>query len=119
MIDANYFIVFLIYFIPTLVIVSLMFLRINIFRAILAVLEKVTEQVNRWTGNWKNYILNQIETINSHRIIFFTRGDDSMNLNKAMMYVLHNEHTNNIKVVHLYEKEENIPDKLGKDIDFF
>ena len=117
-IDGNYVIVFLFYFIPTLIIVSLMFLRLDIFRAILAALESITKKLNKWTGEAKNYFLDQIETINNQRVIFFTRGDDSVSLNKAMMYVLHNEHTNNIKVVHLYQDEGQIPEKLEKDLEF-
>ncbi len=117
-IDTDYIIVFLIYFIPTLIIVSLMFLRLSILRGFLAILENITQHINRWAGNTRKYLVNQIETINSHRIIYFTRGDESSNLNKAMVYVLHNEHTNNIKVVHLYKKEEDIPEKLARDIDF-
>jgi len=116
--DEQNFMVFLIYFVPTLIIVSLTFLRLSILRGFLAILENITQSINRWAGNTRKYLVNQIETINSHGILYFTRGDESSNLNKAMLYVLHNEHTNNIKVVHLYKNEKDIPEKLAKDIDF-
>lgn len=117
-IDEQNIIVFLIYFIPTMVMVTIMFLRLSIFRVILYILETITIKINEWTGNMKHNLLKQIDTINSHRVIFFTRGENSSSLNTAILYVLHNEPTNNIKIIHLYKKEEDIPEQLSRDITF-
>jgi amino acid transporter len=118
MIDEQNVIVFLVYFIPTIILVTIMFLRLSIFRVILYILESITMKINEWTGKVKNNLLTQIEIINSHRVIFFTRGENSSSLNTAILYVLHNEPTNNIKVVHLYKNEEDIPAQLSHDLKF-
>ncbi|OQA16447.1 MAG: hypothetical protein BWY64_02559 [bacterium ADurb.Bin363] len=118
MIDKQNIIVFLIYFIPTVIVVSLMFLRVSILRMILYILETITKQINDWTGRTKDSIVKHIDNINSHRVIFFTRGDNSASLNTAILYVLHNEPTNNIKVVHIYKEEKDIPQKLSQDLEF-
>jgi len=49
-------------------------------------------------------------------VVFFTRGDDMLNLRRAIEYVLANEQTRNIKVVHVYRDEAEIPEKLAEQL---
>ena len=50
--------------------------------------------------------------------MLFTRGDDAANLNRALLYVRSNEHTDTIRVVHVFKDESKIPDTLARDIKF-
>jgi len=45
-------------------------------------------------------------------VIFFTKTDEIHILNKAVLYAHHNEHIDRIKLIHLYELEEQIPRHL-------
>jgi len=63
-------------------------------------------------------IRNKIEEISAQQIVFFTRGDNIANLNNAMLYVRHNEHTNRIKIVTVVSDGEQAPTSLERDLEF-
>ena len=108
--------IFLAYFGVTMAAVWAMLLRVKILQALLymgrAIHEKLAElndAVARWTYG-------KIEEINSQAIIFFTRGDGPANLRRAIEYVLDNEHTRTLKVVHVYDDEKHIPPQLAQQL---
>jgi len=49
-------------------------------------------------------------------VVYFTKGDDPSVLDKAALYVLKNEQTNLLKVVHVYQREEEIPPDLASQL---
>lgn len=107
---------FLIYFAVAMAIVTIMFARVTILKWFLymgkAAHEKV-EALNRALSDWT---LGKVNAINSQSMVFFTRGDSPANLRRAIEYVLHNEQTRNLKVVHVYQDEEDIPKKLAQQL---
>jgi hypothetical protein len=68
--------------------------------------------------NMVDYIRTKIKEINSQQVVFFTRGDNIGNLNNAMLYVRHNEHTNRIKIVTVVQDQAEVPDKFKQDVEF-
>jgi len=109
---------FLIYFVPSLAIVGVMFLRIQMLRAVLGVVDAIMVRFNAWSKRTKDGIEGWIEKINSQRIVFFTKGDNASNLNLAILYVLQNEPTKRMTIFHLYDDESKIPEKLRSDVEF-
>ena len=110
--------VFLEYFIPALLVVSIMLGRITILQACLFLVRSVFHFfIKRMTG-MTQMIRSKIDEINAQQIVFFTRGDNLANLNSALLYVQQNEHTNRIKVVNVVRDESEIPPNLKRDIDF-
>ncbi len=109
--------VFLIYATITIFVVALMFLRIQIMKMILFISRAATEKVQTLNNTISRKVLNKVEEINSKRVIFFTRGDNAANLNRAALYVLENEQTNRMHVVHIYQQEEEIPPHLVSDLE--
>jgi amino acid transporter len=116
--DADYFVVFAFYFVPTATVVAVMFLRNRILHLVLylsrAVLDKATEFNNK-VSNWAR---TRYEEITSQPIVFFTRGDDAANLNRAMLYVRENEHTQQIRVIHVFQDRDKVPESLARDLKF-
>ena len=49
--------------------------------------------------------------------MFFSRGDNVASLNQAILYVLRNEHTNNLKVVTVLDESEELPERLRPDLE--
>jgi hypothetical protein len=96
--------------------VALMFWRIHLLRLVLYVVRTAVSGVDRWAARTTARTEEKISQINSMGVIFFTKGDSVANLNLAMLYVLENEQTNNLKVVHLFEREEDIPPNLAHDV---
>jgi hypothetical protein len=58
----------------------------------------------------------KIAEINSRSVVYFTKGDDPVGLNRAALYVLENEQTNLMTVVNVYENEEDIPPELAEHL---
>lgn len=110
--------VFLEYFIPALLVVSIMLGRITILQACLFLVRSVFHFfIKRMTGITQ-MIRSKIDEINAQQIVFFTRGDNLANLNSALLYVQQNEHTNRIKVVNVVRDESETPPNLKRDLDF-
>jgi amino acid transporter len=116
--NPHYLGVFLEYFIPTLLVVSIMLGRITILQACLFIVRSVLHFfIKRMTGITQ-MIRSKIDEINAQQVVFFTRGDNLANLNRAMLYVRQNEHTNRIKVVNVVRNKCDVPPNLKRDLDF-
>jgi hypothetical protein len=105
--------IFLVYFTITVTAVGLMFSRITVLRALLYIGHAIQEQVRSINEKVEGWTITKMTEINSQAVVFFTRGDGPANLRRAIEYVLHNEHTKNLKIVHVYDDEDNIPAKLA------
>jgi amino acid transporter len=108
--------VFAIYFTVTVAVVAVMFLRIQILKVILAMSRAIVEWVHAINDAVNRRVREKIEAINSQAVVFFTRGDNAANLNKAALYVRANEQTKRLIVVHVYDDEEEIPPNLAEDL---
>ncbi len=108
--------IFLIYLAVAITVVGIMFLRVRILQALLymgrAIHDKVRE-INEGVDAWTT---GKITEINSQAMVFFTRGDGPANLRRAIEYVLDNEHTNTLIVVHVYQDEARIPAQLSDQL---
>ena len=116
--NPAYFRVFLIYFVPTVLVVYIMLGRIWLLKACLFMLRRVSQSIGDTTTALSQAIRDKIEEINSQQVVFFTRGDRLHNLNEALLYVRNNEHTNRIKVVTVVQDESEVPPRLKKDLKF-
>ena len=96
--------------------VAVMFLRIQLLKVVLFVARAILERANAFNTWIAGGVRRNIETINSRVVIYFTRGDDTALLNRAALYVLENEQTNHLKVVHIYVDEATIPKDLAKNL---
>jgi amino acid transporter len=106
------------YFVPTLLIVVFMLCRIAILKACLFMIRASIAALIGPMHTIADAIRTKIKEINSQQVVFFTCGDDTANLNNAMLYVRQNEHTNRIKVVTVVRDEKDVPKKLKEDLEF-
>ncbi|MCB9680718.1 MAG: APC family permease [Alphaproteobacteria bacterium] len=108
--------VFATYFVGAGAIVGLMFLRIELLKVLLFVLRAVVERIQSVSDAVGNGVRGLIERINGRVIVYFTKGDDPAELNRAALYVLENEQTNRLKVVHVYDAENPVPPHLAEHL---
>jgi hypothetical protein len=101
------------YFAATVAVVAVMFLRLQILKIGLYVSRALVERLSTTSGWVHEAILREIERINEKAMVFFTKGDDLVTLNQAALYVLDNEQTSRLKVVYVYEEEDEIPPHLA------
>ncbi len=107
---------FAIYLLATGAAVGIMFVRLELLKLGLSLLRVVVEKAkafNEWT---RATVLRKIEEINSLTVVYFTKGDDLAILNRAALYVLTNEQTNRMKVIHVYGQEQDVPSDLAKQL---
>jgi hypothetical protein len=116
--NPEYFRVFLEYFLPTLLVVSIMLTRLSLLNAALFVVREALAWVDRKMGGLSATIRTKIEEISAQQIVFFTKGDDIAKLNHAMLYVRNNEHTNRIKFVTVMGEGEEPPPRFLDDVKF-
>jgi amino acid transporter len=104
------------YFFVTAGVVALMFLRREILKGVLYVSRAIVENLGN-ASNWFNRLIaGEIRRINESAVIYFTRGDNIVTLNRAVLYVLANEQTSHLKVMHVYERESEIPAQLAEQL---
>lgn len=116
--NPPYLAVFLEYFVPAMLVVSVMLGRITILEACLFLVRTTLMSAIKHMTAISQWIRAKIDEINSQQIVFFTRGDNLANLNRAMLYVQQNEHTNRIKIVTVVRSEDEVPPNLKHDLDF-
>jgi len=116
LLDPTYVRVFGVYFAGALAIVGLMFLRVQLLRLVLFVSRAVVEKATAVNERIRITVRSKIEEINSRRIVYFAKGADPAELNRAALYVLENELTNYMQVVYAYDEEEEIPKALAKNL---
>ena len=118
LLNPGYVWVFAEYLVPTILVVAIMRGRIGLLKVCLFVVQAVSEKTQKLTGTWSESLQERIRAINSQQFVFFSRGDNVDNLNKVILYVLRNEHTNRVKVVTVVGDGDDVPPKLERDIGF-
>jgi len=114
--NPSYLKVFFTYLTVCAAAVAVMFLRVQILRGILASLRVIVVRIQN-SSRWLTVrMMRKIRQINSFQVIYFSRGDDLAALNRAALYVLNNELTTRLKVVHCYDKREDIPAALTENL---
>ena len=101
-IDYMNLLFFLEYFIPTVLLVVIMYLRIPILKAVLQVLNNLMSKILVW----RTKIIDNIITITDQRVILFTRAVGLRRLHAAFNYIVKNESSRSVVVLHLYSRPE-------------
>ncbi len=115
--NPRYLVVFLEYFLPGMLLVSIMLYRTALLRGALYVLKYLSDRIFRFISSSGELVSRWIEEINSQEFVFFTKNDDVGVLNKVMSYVQQNEQTRNLKIVTVLPEGEEVSPGLAKDIE--
>jgi len=110
--------VFLFYFIPSILFITIMLNRTLLLKLGLKALNESFNPIRKHITQIDKHIHKTIDTINSQSFVFFTKGDSISNLNKVMLYISENEHAKKLKIVILENEYNKVPEKLGEEIDF-
>jgi hypothetical protein len=97
-IDHKNLLYFMEYFIPTVLLVVIMYLRIPILKAILQLLNNLMAKFLLW----RTIIIDRITALTEQRVVLFTRGGNLRRLHDAFNYIVHNESSRSVVVFHLY-----------------
>ncbi|WP_428741549.1 APC family permease [Tenacibaculum sp.] len=111
-------VVFLDYFIPTIIFIIIMLNRTVLLKLVLRVIYAIFNPVRRLVLNMDKQITQTVNRINDQEFVFFTKGDNIATLNKVMLYIIKNEHTRKIKIVLALDKDGTVPINLPDEISF-
>jgi len=110
---------FAIYFTIVILAIFTMFARIRLLKLLLFMVNDISAFVPLPKG-LKDGILawskSEAKKIKSQSMAFFTKTDQLAQMNKAILYVLDNEITDNLKMVHVYESQDTIPAALQRNV---
>lgn len=112
-IDVKNVEIFEVYFLVTFAIIAATLMRTQLLRAALFTVQGMSTNVIGLSNRLSDWVMQEIEFVNSSPVVYFTRGDNLSQLNKAALYVLENEQTKLFKVIHVYEHEDDIPKDLA------
>lgn len=116
--NPPYLAVFLEYFIPAVILLSVMLGRIALLKAGLFIVRAVVATLVRPMSAVAHRIRDKIDEINAQQVVFFTRGDNIANLNNVMLYIRRNEHTNRAKIVTIVKDPKDVPPQLEAHLAF-
>lgn len=116
--NSEYVRIFLIYFVPTALLVFVMLGRTGLLKVGIYIVRSLATKVFLVGRRVITSMENKLDEINSQAVVFFTRGDNIANLNQALLYVRHNEHTNRVKVVTVVKDKNDVAPGLAKDLEF-
>lgn len=112
------FSVFLEYFIPSIIFISIMLNRTILLKFLLKLIHTIFDPIRKFVLVTDKKLLAVIHRINSQEFVFFTKGDNIANLNQVMLYISKNEHTKKLKLVFVTNESNPIPKNLALEIDF-
>jgi hypothetical protein len=108
-IDYKNLLFFLTYFIPTVTVVSIVYLRIRILKFIVNLENKLMDKI----FIWRSMMIDKIMDITSQEVLVFTRGGNLPKLRRAFDYIIKNEDSHKVYVVYLQNKKD---EKVIKDL---
>ncbi len=97
-INYRFFLYFAVYFVPAVLLVSLMYSRIALYKTVLTLANEALERI----FVWRSVIIDHIMEITNIRVVLFIRGGRLNRLAKAFEYIAKNESSRMITVVRLY-----------------
>jgi len=116
--NPPYLRVFLQYFIPAMLIITVMLSRVTLLKGLLFSVRGFISGMSHPLHGLAGWIERKIEEIKELEVVFFTRGDNLANLNRAVQYVRRNEHTNRMRIATVVGEKREVPERLARDIAF-
>jgi amino acid transporter len=116
LLNPQYVRIFAAYFAVAIAIVAVMFLRVEILKLMLLMTRAAVAKLGHAARRLNKAIISHIERVRNLPVIYFTRGDDLAALNRAALYVLANELTDRLTVVHCFEREEDAYPQLAANL---
>ncbi len=115
--NPKYLVTFLMYFVPSILIISAMLARKDIMVFMAKILKSVQGKYRKHTVMGERSLYNSIKKLTKQQFVFFSKGDDIASLNKVMMYLHENETTNKIKIVSVLKEYQKPSEQFLVDFD--
>jgi len=113
-IDYKNLLYFLTYFIPTVLVVSIIYARIKLLKLIVHLENKLMDRI----FIWRSAMIDKIMDISTQEVLVFTRGGNLPKLRRAFDYIVKNEDSQKVYVVYLQsQKNDEVIENLKADLE--
>lgn len=112
----EFLIVFLQYFIPSVIIVYLLLSRKQVLQQFLFVFKDVIGSIENGMKKIEKHIAFKLHTLTRQQFVYFSKGDDISQLNRAIQYVEENEITRTLKIVTIVKEDAAISESFLSDL---
>ena len=104
--------IFLMYYAITFGIVLLILMRTSILKFLLNAIQHSVGLLPGTKQSLSKILQKLVDHINSLQTVYYTKGDNLSTLNRAAQYVLLNEQSKRLKIVHVYSEKDKIPPSI-------
>ncbi len=109
--------VFAAYYAVGLGVIAFFFLRVQLLKIVLFASRSILQRLHTLNERVGAIVMRKIDETSRRPVIYFASSDDVAALNQAVLYVVNNEQTRLMKVVHVFENENAIPRKLREHVE--
>jgi len=113
----EYLVVFLQYFVPSILIIFLLLNRKELLKIVLVVIDSFFDTVTDFAKLSKIHATRLMNRLSNQQFIYFSKANSIAELNKVMMYVQENEATNKLKIVTVLKEDQNVSADFLKDLE--
>ncbi|MCB0795885.1 MAG: APC family permease [Flavobacteriales bacterium] len=113
----DHLVVFIQYFVPTMLVIYVFLKRNVILEYLVVVLSSFLDSLQSLARSGRNRLSRTIRQLKAQEFVFFTKGDDISVLNQVMIYVTENEITRDLKVVTVLKKGATVPPDFLRDLE--
>ncbi len=113
----EYLVVFLQYFIPSILTLYILLNRKQILQYLLIVVTSFFDTIRRLSVISRFHITRKIRQLSEQEFVYFTKGDDIAVLNKVMIYVQENEITTKLKIVTVLKDGQEVSPSFMSDFE--
>lgn len=104
----DYLVVFLQYFLPTMLIIFLFLIRNQVLNYLLIVLRSFFDSFKNQSRYIEIKLTRILNRLSRQEFVYFSKGDDIASLNKVIIYVQENEITKRLKIVTVVTKNRQV-----------
>ncbi len=113
----EYLVIFLQYFIPTLIIIYLFLKRKVAIHYLLLYINSVFDKIQRAAVFSRLQLTREMRKLNKQAFVYFTKGDNIAILNKVIQYVQANEITQKLKIVTVLQEQQELNKEFERDFE--
>lgn len=112
----DYLVIFLQYFVPSIIIIIMLLNRKALLKMSLVVIENFFDTIADWAQASHSKLSTLMIRLNNQQFVYFSKADSIASLNKVMRYVQDNETTSVLKIVTVLQNDEKVSEEYLEDI---
>ncbi|MBK5277595.1 MAG: APC family permease [Bacteroidia bacterium] len=112
----DYLVVFLQYFVPSIIAILLMLNRHELLKMSLVVMDSFFDTISVLARISRIKVTSLLNRLSNQQFVYFSKADSIASLNKVMIYVQENEATSRLKIVTVLKTNQKISEEFMNDI---